>query len=100
QRGGFGNSKVLAPEFRAPAEAYLVSRWLLEKASARLRRDGRVAGSFSLHLSPLDRYPWARTMRCAPTQDTLEFMRMNRALWRRAWPEIRGTQLLSIGVRL
>ncbi|MDK8871476.1 UMUC-like DNA-repair protein [Paracoccus sp. SSJ] len=100
QRGGFGNSKVLAPEFRAPAEAYLVSRWLLEKASARLRRDGRVAGSFSLHLSPLGRYPWARTMRCAPTQDTLEFMRMNRALWRRAWPEIRGTQLLSIGVHL
>ncbi|WP_287883710.1 UMUC-like DNA-repair protein [Paracoccus sp. (in: a-proteobacteria)] len=100
RRGGFGNSKVLAPEFRAPAEAYLVSRWLLEKASARLRRDGRVAGSFSLHLSPLGRYPWARSMRCAPTQDTLEFMRMNRALWRRAWPEIRGTQLLSIGVHL
>lgn len=100
QRGGFGNSKVLAPEFRAPAEAYLVSRWLLEKASARLRRDGRVAGSFNLHLSPLGRYPWARSMRCAPTQDTLEFMRMNRALWRRAWPEIRGTQLLSIGVHL
>lgn len=100
RRGGFGNSKVLAPEFRAPAEAYLVSRWLLEKASARLRRDGRVAGSFSLHLSPLGRYPWARSMRCAPTQDTLEFMRMNRALWRQAWPEIRGTQLLSIGVHL
>ncbi len=100
QRGGFGNSKVLAPEFRTPAEAYLVSRWLLEKASARLRRDGRVAGMFSLHLSPLGRYPWARSMRCAPTQDTLEFLRMNRALWRRAWPEIRGTQLMSIGVHL
>ncbi|QRZ12686.1 UMUC-like DNA-repair protein [Paracoccus methylovorus] len=100
QRGGFGNSKVLAPEFRAPAEAYLVSRWLIEKAAARLRRDGRVAGSFALHLSPMGRFPWARSIRCAPTQDTLEFMRINRALWRRAWPEIRGGRLAAIGVHL
>lgn len=100
QRGGFGNSKVLAPEFRAPAEAYLVSRWLLEKASARLRRDGRVAGSVSLHLVPLGGNPWARSMRCAPTQDTMELMRISRELWRRAWPDIRDMQLLSIGVHL
>ena len=100
QRGGFGNSKVLAPEFRRPAEAYLVSRWLIEKATARLRRDGRVAASFALHLAPYGRGPWARAVRCAPSQDTLEFMRINRALWRMAWPAIRGGQLASIGVQL
>lgn len=100
QRGGFGNSKVLAPEFRRPAEAYLVSRWLIEKAAARLRREGRVAGSFALHLGPYGRAAWTRAMRCAPTQDTLEFMRINRALWRQAWPAIRGRQLASIGVHL
>lgn len=100
QRGGFGNSKVLAPQFRAPAEAYLVSRWLVEKSAARLRREGRIAGSFSLHLAPAGRHPWARSLRCTPTQDTLEFLRIARALWRRAWPEIRGTQLLGIGVHL
>ncbi|AZV00415.1 DNA polymerase IV [Paracoccus phage vB_PthS_Pthi1] len=100
RRGGFGNSKVLAPEFRAPAEAYLVSRWLIEKAAARLRREARVAGSFALHLSPMGAPPWARSVRCAATQDTLEFMRMNRALWRRAWPYIRGRKLAAIGVHL
>lgn len=100
KRGGFGNSKVLAPEFRRPAEAYLVSRWLIEKAAARLRRDGRVAGSFALHLSPMGRYSWAKSMRCTPTQDTLEFLRINRALWRRAWPDIRGERLAAIGVHL
>ncbi|MBD9528360.1 UMUC-like DNA-repair protein [Paracoccus sp. PAR01] len=100
RRGGFGNSKVLAPEFRRPAEAYLVSRWLIEKASARLRREGRVAASFALQLSLYDRAPWARSMRCAPTQDTLDFMRINRALWRSSWPDIRGGQIASIGVHL
>lgn len=39
-------------------------------------------------------------MRCAPTQSTLEFMRINRTLWRRAWPYIRGGQLAAIGVHL
>ncbi|MDQ7775237.1 MAG: UMUC-like DNA-repair protein [Paracoccus aminovorans] len=100
KRGGFGNSKVLAPEFRAPADAYLVSRWLIEKAAARLRRDGRVAGSFALHLAPMGAAPWARSVRCGPTQDTLEFMRINRALWRQAWPVIRRRKLAAIGVHL
>lgn len=100
KRGGYGNSKVLAPEFRRPAEAYLVSRWLIEKAAARLRRDGRVAASFGLHLSPMGRHAWAATMRCAPTQDTIEFMRINRTLWRNAWPQIRRAKLAGIGIHL
>lgn len=100
ERGGFGNSKVLAPQFRAPAEAYLVSRWLIEKAASRLRRDGRVAASFSLHLSPYGKKTWVHAIRCAPTQDTLELMRINRTLWRQAWPYIRGGQLAAIGVHL
>lgn len=100
KRGGYGNSKVLAPDFRAPAEAYLVSRWLIEKAAARLRRDRRVARSFSLQLSPMNRPRWARSMRCAGTQDTLEFLKINRALWRAAWPAIRGSKLIGIGVHL
>ena len=99
-RGGFGNSKVLAPEFRDPLSAYLVSRWLVEKAATRLRREGRVAARFSLHLSPMGRHTWSASMRCAATQDTLEFMRINRALWRMAWPSIRGRKLAGIGVHL
>ena len=100
KRGGFGNSKVLAPEFRAPREAYLVSRWLIEKATARLREEGRVAGRFSLQISIADRPGWTRSVKTAPAQDTLRFLRINRALWRAAWPAVRGRVLLSIGVQL
>lgn len=100
QRGGFGNSKVLAPQFRGPHEAYLVSRWLIEKAAGRLRREGRVASAYYLHLSTYGGASWARSVRCAATQDTLQFLRVNRALWRQAWPMIQGTQLSSISVQL
>ncbi|MBW3243714.1 UMUC-like DNA-repair protein [Epibacterium sp. DP7N7-1] len=100
KRRGFGNSKVLAPEFRSPREAYLVSRWLIEKATARLRQEGRVAGRFSLQLSIANRPGWTRSVKSAPAQDTLGFLRINRNLWRAAWPVIRGRVLLSVGVQL
>lgn len=100
KRGGYGNSKVLAPAFRRPIEAYLVSRWLIEKSSARLRRDGRVAANFSLFISLIGRRSWGRSVKCTPSQDTATFLRINRALWREAWPYIRGAELMSIGVHL
>lgn len=100
QRGAYGNSKVLAPEFRRPPEAYLVSRWLLEKSAARLRRDGRVAGSLAVSLSPMGRPRWARSVRIASSQDTAQFLAVHRAIWRTAWPEIRRAELMSIGVHL
>ncbi|WP_312531043.1 hypothetical protein [Paracoccus sp. (in: a-proteobacteria)] len=70
QRGGYGNSKVLAPEFRDPRQAYLVGRWLVEKATARLRRDGRVVARFTLSVSFLAGHTWARGVSCFATQDT------------------------------
>ena len=100
QRGGYGNSKVLAPDFRAPAEAYLVSRWLIEKATARLRRDRRVAARFTLSLSPMYGQRLGGSVKCAPSQDTATFLRINRELWRAAWPVLRRAKLASIGVHL
>ena len=100
KRGGFGNSKVLAPEFRKPEEAYLVSRWLVEKAAARLRQDDRTAARFSVQISMMNRPTWARSMKTSPRQDTLGFLRMNRHLWREAWPYIKGQTLMSIGVNM
>ncbi|MEH7828449.1 DinB/UmuC family translesion DNA polymerase [Gemmobacter denitrificans] len=90
KRGGYGNSKVLAPAFRRPTEAYLVSRWLIEKSSARLRRDDRVAANFSLFISPIGCRSWGRSVKCTPSQDTATFLRINRALWREAWPSDAG----------
>ena len=90
RRGGFGNSKVLAPEFRDPRAAYLVSRWLVEKAAARLRRDGRVAASFSLYIARDGAPSLRRGLSCAQSQDTGLFLRINRQLWRSLWPDLRG----------
>ena len=100
QRGSVGNSKILAPEFRTPRAAYLVCRWLIEKASARLRREGMVAASFSLQIARYNAHNIDRTARCAPTQDTMQFMTINRQLWREAWPLIRSASLHSVGVHL
>lgn len=100
ERGGFGNSKVLAPEFRDPVRAYHVGRWLVEKASARLRRDGRVAARFSLTISFLAGGTWARNVSCFPTQDTAIFLRLHRALWVRLWRSARPGAIISLGVHL
>ena len=100
ERGGFGNSKVLAPEFRDPVRAYHVGRWLVEKASARLRRDGRVAARFSLTVSFLSGGTWARNVSCFPTQDTAIFLRLHRALWVRLWRSARPGAIISLGVHL
>jgi len=100
KRGGYGNSKVLAPEFRQPAEAYLVSRWLVEKATARLRADGRVAAKISVGMNAVDGTRWGRSIKTAASQDTMTFQNINRALWRAAWPALKGRDLMSISVQL
>jgi len=99
-RGGYGNSKVLAPEFRQPAEAYLVSRWLVEKAAARLRADGRVAAKISVSMNAVDGFQWGRSVKTAASQDTMTFQNINRDLWRAAWPALKGRDLMSISVQL
>lgn len=100
ERGGFGNSKVLSPEYRDPRRAYLVGRWLVEKATARLRRDGRVAARFSLNVTFLSGGAWARSVSCFPTQDTAIFLRLHRALWVRLWRGLRPGAVISLGVNL
>ncbi len=48
RRNGYGNSKVLAPQYRSPDKAMLVGRWLVEKAAERMRGDEYCARQFSL----------------------------------------------------
>lgn len=100
KRGGFGNSKVLAPELRDPLSAYLVTRWLIEKAAARLRREGRVASNFSLHIGRENAAPLGRSIKCAASQDTAIFLRINRSLWRKAWPYLQGQHIGTVGIQL
>lgn len=100
QRGGFGNGKVLSPEFRDPLRAYHVGRWLVEKATARLRRDGRVAARFSLTVSFVAGGRWARGMSCFASQDTAFFLRLHRALWLRLWRGGKPGAVISVHVQL
>lgn len=100
QRGGFGNSKVLAPAYRDPLRAYYVGRWLTEKAAARLRREGRVAARFSLSIGFLAGGGWSRAMSCFPSQDTAYFLRLHRTLWHRLWRGGRPGQIIFVGVHL
>ena len=100
QRQGYGNSKVLAPENRKLANAYRVSRWLVEKAATRLRREDRTASRFSIQISCLPRGWWADDITCFPSQDTMHFQELNRILWRRFHDRTRCRFCMSVSVRL
>ncbi len=100
ERHGYGNSKILSPAFRAPREAYLVGRWLAEKASARLRRDGRVTSRVAVMVSLLPEGGWSRSIKCEPTQDTAYILRLHRDLWRAMWRQVRPWQIMSFSVHL
>lgn len=78
-----------------PRRAYRVGRWLVEKATARLRRDGRVAGRFSLSVSMLAGPVWSRGVSCFATQDTAFFLRLHRALWRSLWRDGRPARIFA-----
>lgn len=100
QRGGYGSSKILSPEFRKIPEAYLVGRWLVEKAASRLRGDGRVASQFSLSMGFIGGGGWARGLNCEATQATHDFLDHHRSLWRLAWPTIRAQRPVSVSINL
>ena len=100
KRGGYGNSKVLAPKFRAPDQAELVGRWLVEKAAERMRRDAFCAPRFSLHARFLPRGGWAGSKTTMATQDTRVFLGIYEALWAEMLtrrPQIIGSLSVHLG---
>lgn len=100
QRNGYGNSKVLAPENKTIKNAYLVSRWLIEKSSQRLRRDGYTAAVFSLFVRFEPKGSWHRAVKTHATQDTRLFLDVNKALWREMYDRHRPYRILNVGVHL
>ncbi|WP_039017780.1 hypothetical protein [Halocynthiibacter namhaensis] len=75
-RGGYGQSKVLAPKYRSPEMAGRVGRWLTERAVSRMRRDGYCAGKFHLYISRFDQRAYQRSKTLTPSQDTRVFMNL------------------------
>ncbi|PZX10170.1 DNA polymerase-4 [Celeribacter halophilus] len=100
RRNGYGNTKVLAPENRSLPNAYFVSRWLVEKATARLRRDGYLARHFSIQVSCRPKGWWTDGISTFPSQDTMHFLELNRVLWRRFYDRTGCRDYMSVGVQL
>ena len=101
KRGGYGNSKMLAPENRTLKNAYLVSRWLIEKSVARLRRDNYTASQFSLFLRIQNpRARWGHSVKTHYSQDTAHFLEINRRLWRMMYSQKHPYLVSSISVHL
>lgn len=81
KRSGYGNSKVLAPRYRTLNKAYLVGRWLTEKAAERMRRDEYCTRMIGLSCRFLPEGGWGRTMKVTATQDTRVVLDVYEALW-------------------
>lgn len=99
ERNGYGNSKVLAPQYRPAPAAELVGRWLIEKAVERMRRDGYCARRFSLFIRFDNHRGWSRDQTCSASQDTRLFLSIFQTLWVQA-PISSGGTILSLGVNL
>lgn len=98
-RNGYGNSKVLAPRYRAPAMALLVGRWLTEKACERMRRDGYCSQRFQLQVVVQGKRGWSDSRKTAATQDTKFVLTVYEELWKRMTSH-GPREILSVGVHL
>jgi DNA polymerase-4 len=99
ERNGYGNSKVLAPKYRPTHAAMFVGRWLVEKASERMRRDGYCARRFQLSVYLTDRHVSSKTRKIPASQDTVFMLSVYQDLW--AQIRLFGfNEVLSVSVHL
>jgi len=100
KRGAIGHSRVLAPDFRMPAEAHDVAKRLLLKAVSRMRRLGYCAAGLELSVRFTDRSRGGAKCRAQPSDDSFVFLRMLERLWPSAISQRRNGLLLKVGVCL
>lgn len=99
-RGMYGHGRVLAPGYRSPEDARLMSRLLLVKAARRMRRDGYYAGRLSLWLSLREGAAGAGTWLPAVNDDHAVLAALE-GLWRDARPALpRRAQIQRLHVTL
>jgi len=99
RRNGYGNSKVLAPQYRSPDKAMLVGRWLVEKAAERMRGDEYCARRFSLQSWFQPHGGWAGAQSVTATQDTRVLLGIYSDLWAQLMAG-RPRKIHSLGVHL
>jgi DNA polymerase-4 len=78
-----GHSHVLEPKYRTLPLAEAVLHRLLQKAAARLRLLGYLAGGLAVSVKFLGNQGWGDEMRFLETHDTLDFIRVFGLLWQR-----------------
>ena len=78
-----GHSHVLEPKCRTLPMAEAVLHRLLQKAAARLRALGYLAGGLAVSVKFLGNERWSDEMSFLETQDTLDFIRVFGLLWQR-----------------
>lgn len=76
-----GHSRMLDPDLRPPAQARLMARRLLTKATTRLRRKGYYAGALSLSVRTVDGRRWGGELRFPPARDPFTFLGYLEELW-------------------
>lgn len=77
-----GHSRVLDPVLRTPEKARLITRRLLFKATARLRRKEFYAAGLSLGVRFLDGRKWTGDLRFSAANDFFTFQHHLDTLWR------------------
>ena len=99
-RGSYGNSKVLSPENRFPDVAYLVSRWLTEKSSERLRKYNYCASRFDIYVRINTLGVWQDSITFSFSQDTFFFLKQLKKLWNKMITMTNPQRIDFVGVRL
>lgn len=93
-----GHSHVLEPKCRTRPQAEAILHRLLQKAAARLRTMGYLAGGLSVSVRFVGQGHWGDEMHFLETQDTLEFIRIFDLIWQKM-PSSAPTPL-AVGVTL
>jgi DNA polymerase-4 len=93
-----GHSHVLEPKCRTRSLAEAVLHRLLQKAAARLRGLGYLAGGLGVSVKFFGQRRWSDEMSFLETQDTLDFIRVFGLLWQRCPAD--APPPLAVGVTL
>lgn len=83
ETGSISHSSVLGPERRNPDDAFAVLNRLIQKAAMRLRKANFYAARMSVGVKYLDGTRWDSEMRLVDTQDTMAFLHVLEALWKK-----------------
>ncbi len=101
QRGMYGHSRVLPPEWRDLDHAQASSRLLLVKAARRMRRGGYFANKLWLWLGIMDQSGWSATYNLPCVQDDQACLRALGNLWDKANKQLpKRTRLMMLSVTL